>query len=396
MVQAERRSSPMREDTEELIGRSAAIRSLDEEITYAARSDAKVLVTGESGAGKEVLARLIHRRSHRARNQLMTINCAGLPDSLLESELFGHVRGSFTGAYRDKTGLLELGHLGTVFMDEVGEMSLRMQALLLRFLETGEIQRVGSDRAQTRVDVRVIAATNRNLTERIAAREFREDLYYRLNVIHLTMPALRERREDVPDLLDHFLRYYAERHRLPKPQVAPDAMAQLVAYRWPGNVRELKNFVERLVLRTRTGVITSADLPAEIVPPPQLVTAPAAPRSQVVDSMFDRMVRGHESFWSVVYDPFMLRDMTRDDLRAIVSRGLEQTRGSYRILVELFGMPASDYKRFLNFLRKHECQVPFQKYRTLPGRGDERGSSEAGAPAGSTAAGESEMSSPGK
>jgi len=365
--------SPMREDTEELIGRSPAIRSLDEEISYSARSDAKVLITGESGSGKEVIARLIHRRGQRARNQLMTINCAGLPDSLLESELFGHVRGSFTGAYRDKSGLLELGHLGTVFMDEVGEMSLRMQALLLRFLETGEIQRVGSDRAQNRVDVRVIAATNRNLTERIAAREFREDLYYRLNVIHLTVPALRDRREDIPDLLDHFLRFYAERHRLPKPQVAPDALVQLAAYRWPGNVRELKNFVERLVLRSRTGLITVADLPSEIVPPPQTFTPVALMRNQVVDSMFDRMVRGHESFWTVVYEPFMLRDMTREDLRAIVSRGLEQTRGSYRILVELFGMSPGDYKRFLNFLRKHDCQVPFQRFRTLPGRGDRPG-----------------------
>jgi len=359
----------MRENGEHLIGQSPAICELREELEYAARSDAKILITGESGVGKEVLARLIHKQSNRARAQLVTINCAGLPDSLLESELFGHVRGSFTGAYRDKTGLLELAHGGTVFMDEVGEMSLRMQALLLRFLETGEIQRVGGDRAQTRVDVRVIAATNRNLVDKIAAREFREDLYYRINVIHLTMPALRDRREDIPEMLEYFLHIYSNRHGLPQPQLTPEAHAQLVAYKWPGNVRELKNFIERLVLRNRSGVIGVSELPSEIMPPPPSMPAqPGQPRCQVVNSMFDRMVKGHESFWTVVYEPFMSRDMTRDDLRALISRGLEQTRGSYRILVQMFNMPEADYKRFLNFLRKHDCQMPFQKFRNLSAR----------------------------
>jgi transcriptional regulator with PAS, ATPase and Fis domain len=356
--------------SERLIGHSPAIRELEQEVEFAARSDAKVLITGESGVGKEILARQIHRRSNRSHCQLLTINCAGLPESLLESELFGHVRGAFTGAYRDKVGLLELANRGTIFMDEVGEMTLRMQALLLRFLETGEIQRVGSDRPQARVDVRIIAATNRNLTDKIAAREFREDLYYRLNVIHLTVPPLRERREDIPDLLEHFFLAYAERHGVQTPGLSPEALARLVAYRWGGNVRELKNFVERLVLKSRTGPIMPEDLPAELIPP-------AVPRPQttvriaVVDSMFDRMVNGHESFWTVVYEPFMLRDLTRDDLRAVVSRGLEQARGSYRFLVTLFGMAPDDYKRFLNFLRKHDCQIPFQRFRNAPGREDE-------------------------
>ncbi len=359
----------MYEDGDQLIGCSATICELREELAYAARSDAKILITGESGVGKEVLARLIHKHSTRARAQLVTINCAGLPDSLLESELFGHVRGSFTGAYRDKPGLLETAHNGTIFMDEVGEMSLRMQALLLRFLESGEIQRVGAERAQARVNVRVIAATNRNLTERIASKEFREDLYYRLNVIHLTVPALRDRREDVPELLDHFLAYYSVRHSLPVPRLAPEALSQLVGYNWPGNVRELKNFVERLVLRARSGFITPADLPMEIIPPPQApVREPV--RGAAIERMYDRMLNGREAFWTVVYEPFMSRDMTRDDLRALISRGLEQTRGSYRILVQLFNMPEPDYKRFLNFLRKHDCQMPFQRFRNLPGRLD--------------------------
>src|SRR5512143_1844554 len=219
----------MMQTAQQLIGVSTALRSLQEDIEFAARSDAKVLITGESGVGKEVVARLIHQRSARRAASLVTINCAGLPDTLLESELFGHVRGSFTGAYRDKPGLLELANNGTIFMDEVGEMSLRMQALLLRFLESGEIQRVGAERPQARVNVRVIAATNRNLTERIASKDFREDLYYRLNVIHLTIPPLRERREDVPQLLDHFVKHYSRRHSLPTPSLTPESLNHLVA-----------------------------------------------------------------------------------------------------------------------------------------------------------------------
>src|ERR687898_674998 len=162
-----------------LVGVSAAIRAVEEEIQHAARCDAKVLITGESGVGKEIVARLIHDRSLRSRGPLVTINCVGFPDSLLESELFGHVRGSFTGAYRDKRGWLETANGGTIFMDEVGEMSLRMQAMLLRFLETGEIQRVGSDSRMAPLNVRVITATHRRLLDAIAQKDFREDLYYR-------------------------------------------------------------------------------------------------------------------------------------------------------------------------------------------------------------------------
>ena len=169
-----------------------------------------MLITGESGAGKEIVARLIHAGSPRSRSQLVTVNCAALSETLLETELFGHVRGSFTGAYRDRLGAFEQAHRGTVFMDEVGETSPRMQGLLLRFLETGEIQRVGSDQVQNRVDVRVIAATNRVLVESVANKTFREDLYYRLNVIHIRVPPLRDRVEDIPVLLRFFLDQFAQ------------------------------------------------------------------------------------------------------------------------------------------------------------------------------------------
>ena len=195
----------------------------------------------------------------------MTINCAGLPDSLLESELFGHVRGSFTGAYRDKPGLAAMAHNGTLFLDELGETSLRMQALLLRFVENGEIQRVGSDRIDGRVDVRIIAATNRNLAKRIGEGEFREDLYYRLNVIRLAIPPLRERGDDVTMLLRHYLSESATAHQVDLPRLTPTAEKILTSHRWPGNVRELKNVVERLVIRHSGRDIVPDDLPAEIL-----------------------------------------------------------------------------------------------------------------------------------
>src|SRR5262245_37210284 len=191
-------------DSVQLIGNSRAISELKSEIERVARSDAKVLITGESGSGKEVVARNINYASTRA-NTFVPVNCAGIPEALLESELFGHVKGSFTGAYRDKPGKLEIADNGTILLDEIGEMTLRMQGLLLRFLETGEIQKVGAERVAKAMNVRVMSATNRNLQDLIAQGQFREDLFYRINVIHLVVPPLRERREDIPLLVDFFL-----------------------------------------------------------------------------------------------------------------------------------------------------------------------------------------------
>lgn len=343
------------------------MRALGELLDKAAQSDAKVLITGESGVGKEVAARLVHQKSNRALAPFVTVNCAGLPDSLLESELFGHVRGSFTGAYRDKPGLLELGHGGTAFLDEVGEMSLRMQPLLLRFLENGEIQRVGTERPRPQqLDVRIIAATNRNLAERVAENSFREDLYYRLNVIHLIIPPLRERREEIPGLLRYYLGLYGAQYRVPRPELSAEALGLLEAYQWPGNVRELRNVAERLIVQRPSGPITIADLPREVRGMQPVGDSreriPVNPPPVVI---FERMITGRESFWSAVYAPFMARDLTRTELRHIINSGLDHTRGSYKALVELFNMPPDDYKRFLNFLRKHECHMPFQRFRSL-------------------------------
>jgi len=359
-----------------LIGKSPAIQALEAEIASASKSDAKVLITGETGVGKEVVSRLIHHQSARAAAGLVTLNCAGLPDSLLESELFGHVRGSFTGAYRDKPGLLEMAPNGTVFLDEVGEMSTRMQVVLLRFLESGEIQRVGADRSHTRVNVRLITATNRDLQAQINLGAFREDLYFRLNVIRFSIPPLRERIEDVPLLVSHYVHNFSQAHKVQATEISAEAMDALMGYRWPGNIRELKNVVERIVLRASGRLIKVADLPPEVVsarPGPTGASVaepidPLAPQTGRAEELAALMIKQGESFWSAVYPSFMSRDLTRMDLRKIVQIGLETTNGNYRLLVQLFNMSADDYKRFLSFLRKHDCHLPFQRFRAVPAR----------------------------
>jgi transcriptional regulator with PAS, ATPase and Fis domain len=221
-----------------------------------AAGNAKVLITGESGVGKDLIARFIHARSPRADRPFVALNCAGVAESLLESELFGHVKGSFTGAHRDKVGLFQLGNRGTVFLDEVGEMSLRMQAMLLRFLESGEVKPVGADLASGKVDVRVIAATNRNLPDMVAKGLFREDLMYRIMVVHLEVPPLRTRREDIRALVHHVIA-----HTGVALEMSEDAMQALESYNWPGNVRELQNVVEQLAWLQGQSVVRIEDLP---------------------------------------------------------------------------------------------------------------------------------------
>src|SRR6185295_412946 len=254
----------------QLIGVSPVITELMAELERVARSDAKVLITGESGVGKEVVARAINMASPRSEQAFVPVNCAGIPETLLESELFGHVKGSFTGAYRDKPGKLETASNGTIFLDEIGEMTLRMQGLLLRFLETGELQKVGAERMAMAPNVRVIAATNRDLRELIVQGQFREDLFYRINVIHLVVPPLRERREDIPLLIEHFLSNLTTRgngHQTIVRDIAPEAVVALSEYSWPGNVRELENVIERLVVTGRHEVIQLDDLSPEIRTP---------------------------------------------------------------------------------------------------------------------------------
>jgi transcriptional regulator with PAS, ATPase and Fis domain len=350
--------------TGELIGTSPAMIELIEEIGRIARSDAKVLVTGESGVGKELVANSIHRRSQRAQRAMSAVNCAGLSDTLLESELFGHVKGSFTGAYRDKQGKLEIADGGTMFLDEIGEMTLRMQGLMLRFMETGELQKVGTDRVTTRVDVRVIAATNKNLRDMVTQGLFREDLFYRLNVIHLTVPALRERPQDIPALIDYFLQQFTRNNGCAVRTIAPESVKLLADYSWPGNVRELRNVIERLVVTGRTEVILPEHLPAEVQTHSSLMRRPRRERRRTVaDVLLKRLIEERESFWTAIYPLYMRREITRNDVRELVRKGLEEARGNYKMVARIFNMEPRDYKRFLNFLRKHDCQVPFKEYR---------------------------------
>ena len=341
-----------------LVCASAQMRRIVELAQRAGASDAKVLITGESGVGKDVVAREVHSASARRHRPYIAVNCAGFPETLLESELFGHARGSFTGADRDRAGKLQLAHDGTLFLDEVGEMSLRMQALLLRFLENGEIQTIGEKQPQ-QVNVRLIAATNRDLTQRVAAGEFREDLLYRLRVIEIKVPALRERAEDIPVLAEHFLA------RAPHPLTLSPAVHQaLVRYRWPGNVRELQNVIEQSVWLAKQSTVEVDDLPDGIRTPQASLSPQRERRRQVADQLFDALVQGQYSFWDHVHPMFLERDLTRHDVRALVSRGLKETNGNYRAVLRLFGMPDSDYHRFHNFLSAHACKVDFRNYRT--------------------------------
>ena len=350
-----------------LVGQSPLLFEIKEEVARVARSDAKVLITGESGAGKELVAEALHEASTRSNGPFVAVNCAGLPETLLESELFGYVKGSFTGAFRDKPGKLEVAHGGTVFLDEIGEMTLRMQGLLLRFLETGELQKVGAFGESKSVNVRVITATNRRLRDLVTQGLFREDLFYRINVIQLVVPPLRERKEDIPLLVDHFLQLSVSNpnsHGRASLEFMPDAMTAMMEYGWPGNVRELRNVVERLVVNGRSGLVTVEELPPEIRSRQSMLARPTRERRRTVgDELFKRLVTDGENFWSTVYPLFMQREITRTNVRELVCKGLEDARGNYKIVVRMFNMPPGDYKKFLNFLRKHDCQPSFKEYR---------------------------------
>jgi transcriptional regulator with PAS, ATPase and Fis domain len=365
-----------------LLGNSAATETLRRDIALAARSHAKVLVLGETGSGKEVVARSIHEQSARSARPFIAVNCSGIPETLLESELFGHTRGSFTGAYRDKPGVIRQAHGGTLFLDELGEMSLRMQAMLLRFTESGETHPVGADTPAPPSDVRLITATNRDLRAQIEAGAFRQDLYYRLNVILIRVAPLRERPEDVPVLLSYYLQQASDAHRSALPTLTPDAYAALQEYAWPGNVRELRNIAERLVLADWRRPVGAHDLPFEVRGLQERQTAAVAPApstrsvavhngveqtSAVAVRLLERFSAG-EDFWSIVYRPFKARELTRQDLASLVDAGLKMTNGSYRTLLSVFNLPSTDYKRFHAFLYQQNCNLPVGPYRKRPRR----------------------------
>ncbi len=270
--------SPRMLDVFKLIGRVAPTRST-------------VLITGESGTGKEIVARALHFNGPRAAGPFVTIDCAGLAETLLESELFGHIRGAFTGAVSTRRGLFESAHGGTAFLDEVGDIGPNIQAKLLRVLDLQEVKPVGSNEA-IRIDVRLIAATNKDLQAQVREGRFREDLFYRLNVVSIHLPPLRERREDIPALAQHFLRKYAETNGKAISGMAPEAMARLEAYAWPGNVRELENAIERAVAVSRHPILLPDDLPVSLGLPPGTPAETGEPAPPAFASL-DTLIRQH-------------------------------------------------------------------------------------------------------
>ena len=350
--------------------------SLRQDIERAARCTAKVLITGETGAGKEVVARCIHHQSTRSRRPFAAVNCSGITETLLESELFGHVRGSFTDAHRDNPGLIRQAQGGTLFLDELGEMSLRMQAMLLRFADTGEMQPVGALGAIHGCDVRLITATNRDLQALIETGAFRQDLFYRVNVIAIFVPPLRDHAEDVPDLLQHYLQRASATQGMSTPEIDASAMNALMAYSWPGNVRELRNVAERLVLENFQRPITADDLRFSTQNHAQIATVPA--ESGRTTQLWEQFEAGKD-FWTAVYQPFKHRELTKCDVTDLIHDGLLKTAGSYRNLLALFNLPAADYKRFHAFLRQQNCNLDVRRYRRLADEGpaDQRAVSSA-------------------
>jgi len=263
----------------EIVGASSSLRRVLESVKRAAPTNATVLLLGESGVGKELVARTIHRNSPRAGQRFVQVNCAAIPEELIESELFGHEKGSFTGATEKQIGKFEQADRGTIFLDEIGDMSPKTQAKVLRVLQEQEVERLGSART-IKVDVRVIAATNKNLEEAIQRGEFREDLYFRLNVIPILVPPLRERRDDIPSLVQHFARLIGDEHNMKPKRFDAPAMDALTRYRWRGNIRELRNTIERLMIMAASDVVHVEDLPAEIRSAGDAGTRPAPSSEQ--------------------------------------------------------------------------------------------------------------------
>jgi len=320
----------------EIVGRSQGIKRVLALVNKAARTLSPVLVQGESGTGKELVARALHANSPRASAPLTIVDCGALQDTLLESELFGHERGAFTGAHGLKHGLLETAHQGTLFLDEIGDMSPATQVKVLRALQSGEFRRIGSNR-QIKADIRVIAATNKDLRQEVQKTRFREDLYYRIAVIEIYMPALRERTEDIPLLVEHFLRAnaYGGRERL---HITPDAMVCLTKYPWPGNIRELRNVIERLSVLADSQVLTVDALPPTIVKAAQ---APAEPVGADRPAEASRTDGGG--------------DLTLDDVeRHHILRTLERHRWNKKRVAGILGI---DTKTLYNKLRRYGVPI---------------------------------------
>jgi transcriptional regulator with GAF, ATPase, and Fis domain len=320
----------------DILGDSTALRRVLREVDTVAATETSVLILGESGTGKELVARAIHQRSQRADKPLVKVNCGSIPRELFESEFFGHVRGSFTGAVRDRIGRFQLAHGGTLFLDEVGEIPMDLQAKLLRVLQDGEFERVGDDTTR-RVNVRVLAATNRDLQREIADGRFRLDLFYRLSVFPIELPPLRARQEDIPDLMSHFVRQCCARLHVPVPRLPVRELDRARGYEWPGNIRELQNVIERAVILARGGAL-ELPLPGTM--------APAAVRSDAPEDLGEIIP---EARWRDLERANILRALRQASFRLYGSGGAAELlgvhAGTLASRLKKFGIRASDLKR---------------------------------------------------
>ena len=312
----------------EIVGRSYAIRALTSQIEKVAVTPARVLITGENGTGKELVARAIHRLSPRASKPFIEVNCAAIPSELIESELFGHMKGSFTGAVSDRAGKFEQADKGTLFLDEIGDMSLAAQAKVLRVLQDGEVTRIGGTK-QHRVDVRVLAATNKKLEEEIAANRFREDLFYRLNVLPLHVPPLRDRREDIPLLAQHFVNMLSQRDGAPSRTMDSTAIEVLQRFDWPGNVRELRNAIERVMILAAGPRITGADVTR--------LTGAKPPDASGLGSLLE--MKTYEEFKNAAERAFLLHKLREMDWNVSeTARVLDMPRSNLYKKIERYGL----------------------------------------------------------
>ncbi len=329
-------ATPTGEKARPIIGRSPAMLATLETIQQAAPSTATVALHGESGTGKELMARALHEQSSRKEGPFVVVNCAALPETILEAELFGYEKGAFTGANQKKEGRIERAEGGTLFLDEIGELSLPVQAKLLRVLQDNEFERLGGHET-LHIDFRLVSATNRDLAAAVKTGEFREDLYYRLNVIGVELPSLRERPEDIPLLADHFLRHYAQKNAKTISGIAEDARKALLGYPWPGNVRELENVMERAVVLTREQIIRLSDLPGPI--------RESSPQDQAVRRESGRVI-------------IPIGTRLEEVERVMIHETLKETGGDKSLAAQLLGIAARTIYRKLEAERAKEAQSP--------------------------------------
>jgi transcriptional regulator with GAF, ATPase, and Fis domain len=335
-----------------MIGASKAIRDVYAKIQIAARNTATVLIEGESGTGKELVAKAIHAAGPRAKEPFIAVDCGAIPEALIETELFGAKKGSYTGAAADRPGLFEAADRGTIFLDEISNTTPALQAKLLRVIQEREVRRIGETRDR-RIDVRLIVATNANLEKLVNEARFRKDLFYRLKVLYIKTPPLRNRRDDIPMLAQTFLQKLNAANGLKK-YFGPGVLNHLSIQTFPGNVRELQNAIERAFFSAKGGAITEVPLENQVQSPGD---------ADEVTSWFKELSEGRKDFWSAIHNRYKRRDISREKILALVDLGLRSTRGSYKSLASRFHLKERDYRRFMDFLRRNECLLDFRPYR---------------------------------